>query len=147
MQSKRCRECNQVKPLGEFYVHSMMADGHLNKCKICVKERIQKYRRANPDRCAEIDRRKYDKAKADPEFMRKRIEYQRKKRTFETRRAHKLAQRHLQKSRPVLCELCQERPSEHAHHPDYSKPLSVLWLCARCHHRLHHSKEPIGANT
>jgi len=24
-----------------------------------------------------------------------------------------------------------------AHHPDYSKPLEVIYLCVYCHHKLH----------
>src|SRR3990167_1315075 len=34
------------------------------------------------------------------------------------------------------CDECGASPT-HAHHNDYSQPLSVVWLCARCH-RLRH---------
>ena len=23
------------------------------------------------------------------------------------------------------------------HHPDYTRPLHVIWVCATCHHRIH----------
>jgi hypothetical protein len=34
------------------------------------------------------------------------------------------------------CEMCEAEKAE-AHHDDYSKPLSVRWLC-RSHHQLLH---------
>lgn len=36
---------------------------------------------------------------------------------------------------PEPCEICGARAE--AHHPDYSKPLEVRWLCRRHHVRWH----------
>lgn len=39
---KNCISCNLLKSLNEFYVHSRMKDGHLNKCKECCKASSRK---------------------------------------------------------------------------------------------------------
>jgi ribosomal protein S27AE len=43
--------------------------------------------------------------------------------------------------RPRICEECSENRGMTnrilAHHDDYSKPLSVRWLCSRCHSEWH----------
>ncbi len=36
------------------------------------------------------------------------------------------------------------RQSIHAHHPDYSKPLEVEWLCHKCHFRVHADAKRTG---
>ena len=36
---KACIRCNTMLPLSEYYKHSKMGDGHLNKCKKCCKVR------------------------------------------------------------------------------------------------------------
>lgn len=40
---------------------------------------------------------------------------------------------------PQPCEVCGE-PRAEAHHPDYDRPLDVVWLC-RPHHKAAHAQE------
>ena len=40
--------------------------------------------------------------------------------------------------KPGICTSCRKLSAKNvAHHPDYSKPLLVLWLCPTCHTNLH----------
>jgi len=35
------------------------------------------------------------------------------------------------------CDICGTEENIHGHHPDYSKPLDVIWLCKSHHDKLH----------
>jgi 5-methylcytosine-specific restriction endonuclease McrA len=48
------------KGLADFYKHPQMADGHLDKCKVCVRTRTQEYRRDYLEQYAQ-----YEKARAN----------------------------------------------------------------------------------
>jgi len=38
------------------------------------------------------------------------------------------------KNSPLACERCKKLTKKLSrHHPDYSKPLEIMWLCKKCH--------------
>ena len=39
--------------------------------------------------------------------------------------------------RSRICDICGEFGFIEAHHEDYNKPLSVKWLCRKCHTNIH----------
>ena len=59
----------------------------------------------------------------------------------ERKRIHKLvflAVRRGELARATCCERCSVTGKQlEGHHPDYSRPLEVLWLCRRCHKAVH----------
>ena len=54
---KRCKQCGQPKPLSDFGRERRCKDGHRNVCKVCVAERMRKYRRENQAAIAEYQRK------------------------------------------------------------------------------------------
>lgn len=134
--NKRCFKCGDDKPLDEFYKHSRMADGHLNKCKACTKSDASNHRQENVERIRAYDR---ERAKR-PDRIRAAVEQTRVWRAADSRRAkaHAAVCRALRSGELERqpCERCGEVKA-YAHHEDYDKPLDVVWLCQPCHKERH----------
>ena len=99
------------------------------------------------------------KRREDPEWKAKRDAYWRDyyRRTIAQREVYKATQYNSMKDlarrqarnamasgklpRPDSCDACRKPCKPQMHHPDYSKPLSVIWLCGLCHGVVH-SKGP-----
>ena len=126
---KTCSKCGECKPIDEFYVHTQMADGHLGKCKTCTKRDVSLNRQLSPHA------REYDRRRAkQPHRMalRARVVRAWRKRHPDRMRAQNAAARaHLQ--RPGSCQGCGVTTRVEKHHPDYSQPLLIEWLCKPCH--------------
>ncbi len=62
----------------------------------------------------------------------------------EKQRAHGIIARALKAGkivRPTICSVCSKEKRIEAHHPDYSKPLEVIWTCKQCHELFHVSSK------
>jgi len=134
--NKRCFRCLENKPLTEFYNHSRMVDGHLNKCKECTKKDTLKNRLDNIEHY-----RSYDRARASQPhrvIQAKRINTEWKAQ-FPNRRKAQLLLGYAVKRNEVTkqpCFVCGVEKVE-AHHPDYDRPLDVIWMCPAHHKQTH----------
>lgn len=132
---KVCKKCLRVLAPTEFYKHSQMRDGLLSFCKSCVKVRITQYRKANLEQVREYDRiRNKTDERRRHQFLHSKAW---KKRHPEKYRAHVSANNAVRsgKLQRQPCQVCGSRAEKH--HPDYTDPLRVVWLCSRHHHELH----------
>lgn len=144
---KPCKQCQRVLPLSEFHHNARRKDGHESRCKDCANayktahasttkakrakrlyadqhrkqrnRRLAKWRDANREKIAEAQRRYRE---------RNRLKYQARNILNNALRDGMIV--------PMDCEVCGSKRSE-AHHPDYSRPLKVRWLCKRHHSELH----------
>ena len=135
---KQCFKCGRVLDIEEFYQHKQMKDGHLNKCKDCTKKDVHERSRKCFNKIAE-----YEKARSQTE-KRKQLRqlYQKKYRQEHPERvAINLRVRRAINAgeiiKPKCCSVCGKECKTIAHHYDYTKPLDVIFVCQRCHKRIH----------
>lgn len=146
---KKCFKCNEAKSLDDFYKHPEMADGRVNKCKECNKldvrnnraEKIEYFReydrkRASLDHRQELRDRyaKTDKGRASARIARMKWEEE----NPEKKQASTDVGNAIRDGRLIRqnCFTCGSENSQ-GHHPDYSRPLDVAWLCSKHHAQLH----------
>lgn len=132
---KRCFKCNQEKELDDFYVHKAMKDGHLNKCKECTKRDVKQYREDNSETLQVYE--KYRSQLPHRKELDKLIHQRWKKQFPERRKAHEILGNAVRDGKvvPQVCFICGNKAE--AHHPDYSRPLDVVWLCSKHHKETH----------
>lgn len=134
--SKKCKKCEQYKPIGDFYKHDKMADGHLNICIDCTKSRVGKHRELNLEKIREYDRQR---GKNKERMISAAIVSSRwRKRDSRIMAAHNKVARALKagtlERKP--CFVCGSKKS-YAHHESYNMPLDIVWYC-QIHHKERH---------
>lgn len=146
---KKCNQCGQAYSLANFYKHPAMGDGHLGKCKECVKANVRANYRKNREHYRRYERERanlphrVELRNAYAQTAEGRVAARRARRRYfernpEKRRAHIMTGNAIRSGRLKRqpCEVCGDT-RVHAHHDDYAKPLDVRWLCPR-HHAEHH---------
>lgn len=139
---KVCFCCKQTKHLVDFYQHKGMADGHLNKCKSCVKAsaRARRFNPATREIILAYDRKRG--SRQDKAYLKEyRAKYPKKY------RAHSLLNNAIRNKHIFRepCEVCGRTDTVEGHHDDYEKPLNVRWLCS-AHHKQWHAENGEGLN-
>ena len=147
-----CKICNQEKDdKNDFY----SSNKHI--CKECIKKRSRENRLKNLEYYREYDRNRANKAervkkqkeykdrlrKENPEKFDKIYHSIRKnfrKKYPEKARANGIINDMLRSGkliRPEFCSRCGKSCEPQAHHPDYSKPTEIVWLCVECYKTIH----------
>ncbi len=131
MLTKVCTKCVQEKDVTCFAKDSDKSDSLRSHCKECM----QVWRFANRER--ESARRR-EWARTNPEKQRiSNLKANLKSR--EVHRDKRLAGKKAQRFYPELKKCCVTECFEvgHRHHPDYRKPLEIVWLCPKHHSMIH----------
>lgn len=140
-----CRCC------GELFMPSLAAMRKRNYiCSACSSARRNEWKRTHKDRVATANAAW---KLAHPDRISEHIRRQEQKRKLAPRKRNPppLADRHKRLARSFVnnwirrgklarlpCARCGNQRSQ-AHHPDYAKPLLILWLCSSCHAKEHAS--------
>jgi len=150
MKTKLCSKCKTTKDFTNFGNHRKTRDGKDSWCKDCKRE-DHRLRNRTPERKA-YNKRYNQSAKAKEQ---RKEYYQRpevKKRCAEKQREYSknplLRMKHEARwqvsrkivtgvlVRPEICSLCEKPGKIESHHPDYYKPLDIIWVCKLCHQQL-----------
>lgn len=142
----QCNSCEAKKPADEFYA------SNLSSCKECVKAKVRRNRAKKADYYRAYDRKRYRdspdrkenarKSANSPAGMISRARYAEKIKIenpekLKARRAISNGIRDGKIERGTACHFCASSHNLQAHHEDYDHPLDVVWLCAKCHGKLH----------
>lgn len=138
VSSKQCRRCRRSLPLGQFHLNRRQKDGHHYYCKPCKRdaagEHYVRHRTAVKGRVHRWRQTTAGKRSIAATYKRMKELYPEK---YRARTVLNNALVRGQLSRPLQCSQCGIVGRRIvAHHPDYSKPLDVVWCCDPCHHTL-----------
>ena len=121
-----CNKCGQDKPLTDFHRNKSRPLGREYFCKECQKLKDKKREKRFYRDYSESTKKKIR--------LWKRRDYWINRHKYVAREMVKaLVKTGEIKKQPCKCG----NPKSMAHHPDYAKPLEVVWLCHKHHYEEH----------
>lgn len=138
---KRCLGCGEEKPLDAYRVHSRGRFGRYPRCRACEGEALRAKYWADPETARAVNRAKSRKPTDNTTEAQRKAKREWAARNPEKRRAQEALNNAVRRHGLIRqpCEVCGAVAQ--AHHPDYSRPLDVRWLCVK-HHRAEHHLGP-----
>lgn len=131
---KVCSRCKQEKPFTDYYKDKSRNDGFMLHCKACELAHQKKMRSKHfmAKRKNKRDWYKRHKEEVAERWQRWYADNKHKQ------SAHNIVRQALLKGVMTKepCVQCGNTTTD-AHHPDYSEPLKVIWLCRKHHQLLH----------
>ncbi len=134
--NKKCSACGDQKPLSEFQKRAASNDGLTASCKACLAIRdAQKHLKNRDSRLSMM--REYAKTQS-AKAAHAVASLKWRSANQERRAAHYAVSNALRSGelKKLNCFVCGAANVE-AHHPDYSSPLDVVWLCVTHHKETH----------
>ena len=127
-----CTVCRQLKETPHF--HKIYKNKKTGWCILCKNISRRKHYRKNK---AEINLKRRKHLHVNPLLARNHFlsKYKKFKNKFSARQKLKNAIK-IGKIIKLPCIKCNKFPDD-AHHPDYSKPLLIIWLCDFHHKEIH----------
>jgi len=141
-----CKKCDTEKKGSEFYAND-------KTCKECRKSAVRANRAEKADYYREYDKKRF---KDDPRVKERHLRYQKsdegrmagnkaKRKWCENNLVKRSAAQIIGNSvrdgkiiKPDTCETCGIKHDRiHGHHDDYAYPMTVRWLCPKCHNTWH----------
>lgn len=152
-ESAVCSKCGEKKPASRFGTapFHLKRNGLRSWCSDCELEKCREWRTNHKRRWLDgvaATRKKFRDRNKERERTAYRLNSEAKKAQTkkwrecnpEKAKAHAIAGAAISSGRlkkPVSCPKCGATERLQKHHPDYKKPLEVLWLCQPCHKKLH----------
>lgn len=142
-----CSACRHALPADNFYPNTSNSNGLGSQCRKC--HGMTSLATRDPEKSADSNREYMHRARANnPDLFRHReklaaTERRRSGQDSQKRKARAILNRALLTGaicRPSLCSECSLGGIIQGHHHDYSKPLSVEWLCSKCHGKRHRTR-------